>query len=389
MNDFVFRMPTRIVYGVGSMKQVPQLCKDQGFSRIFIVTGRTSTRKSPYLQELVEGLTAMGLTSLVYSDVEADPSVGTVDAGVKVLQEFGADAAIAFGGGSPMDAAKSITLVCANGDSILEYLRGRKTYTKRGIPLICIPTTAGTASEVTASAVTTDKLTKQKIGIGHDFQMPAFAVIDPVVQVSMPPAVTAATGLDALTHAIESYISLKGNPITDGLALTAIRLIGENLRLACADGENLEARGNMVMASLIAGCSFTNAGLGAVHGIAHPVGAQFGVAHGVANGIVLPYVMEYCLMANYSKFREIALALGKRAGHLTPREAAALSVVAVQELKADVGIPATLFEIGVPAAALEDIVKDAANFRLLPNSPRRLNADDLRIIVSRAIGAPQ
>ena len=202
----------------------------------------------------------------------------------------------------------------------------------------------------------------------------------------MPPAVTAATGMDALTHAIESYVALKANPISDGMALTAIRLIAENLRQACANGENLEARSNMALASLIAGISFTNAGLGAVHGIAHPVGAQYGISHGAANGIILPYVMEYCLMANYPTFREIAIAMGEDVAGLSARDAAVYAVAAVEELKQDLGIAATLAEVGVPAEALEPIVKDAVTFRLLPNSPRRLNADDLRIIVSQALG---
>jgi alcohol dehydrogenase class IV len=386
MNDFMFRMPTKVMFGVGMLKKVPDLCKEQGYSRIFIVTGSTSTRKSPHLQELLAAMAGLSMTTQVFSDVEADPSIETVDKGAMAMREFGADAVVAFGGGSPMDAAKSMSLVSANGGSIAEYMRAKKTFAKRGVPLICVPTTAGTGSEVTASAVTTDKVTKEKIGIGHDFQMPAYAIIDPLVQASMPPSVTAATGMDALTHAIEAYVALKANPISDGLALTAIRLIAENLRVACANGENVEARSNMALASLIAGVSFTNAGLGAVHGIAHPVGAQFGISHGLANGIILPYVMEYCLMANYPKFREIAIAMGEDVAGLTIRDAASYAVGAVEELKQDVGIPVALEEVGVPAEALESIVKDAVTFRLLPNSPRRLNADDLRIIVSQALG---
>ena len=386
MNDFMFRMPTKVMFGVGALRKVPGLCREQGYSRIFVVTGSTSTSKSPQLQELLAELADLSIATQVFSEVEADPSIETVDRGAAALGAFGTDAVIAFGGGSPMDAAKSMSLVSANGGSIADYMRAKKTFTKRGVPLICVPTTAGTGSEVTASAVTTDKATKEKIGIGHDFQMPAYAVIDPLVQVSMPPAVTAATGMDALTHAIESYVALKANPISDGMALTAIRLIAENLRQACANGENLEARSNMALASLIAGISFTNAGLGAVHGIAHPVGAQYGISHGAANGIILPYVMEYCLMANYPKFREIAIAMGEDVAGLSARDAAVYAVAAVEELKQDLGIPATLAEVGVPAAALEPIVKDAVTFRLLPNSPRRLNADDLRIIVSQALG---
>ena len=386
MNEFMFRMPTRVIFGVGACKNVPQLCKEQGFTRMFVVTGRTSTRKSPHLLALLDGLGKLGIVTQVYSDVEADPSVETVTNGAAAMAAFAADAIIAFGGGSPMDAAKSISMISANGGSILDYMLVRKTYTKRGVPLICIPTTAGTGSEVTAAAVTTDKETHRKIGVSSDFQMPAFAIIDPELHVSMPLSVTAATGIDALTHAIEAYIAVKANPVTDSLALSAIKMIGENLRLACGNGADLTARGNMALASLIAGGAFTNAGLGAVHGIAHPVGAQFGVAHGVANGIMLPYVMDYCLVANYQKFRDIAIALGQDVAGLELQNAAQLSVKAVALLKQDIGIPATLAEIGVPAEALEGIVKDASTYRQLGNSPRPLDGNDLRIIVSQALG---
>ena len=331
-------------------------------------------------------MNALGISTQVFSEVEADPSVETVTKGAAELTAFGADAAIAFGGGSPMDAAKSMAMISANGGSILDYMRVRKVYTKRPVPLICIPTTAGTGSEVTAAAVTTDKEAREKIGISHDFQIPAYAIVDPVLHVSMPPSVTAATGIDALTHAIEAYVAMKANPMTDSLALSAIKMIGDNLRLACANGEDLNARGNMAMASLIAGGAFTNAGLGAVHGIAHPVGAQFGVAHGVANGILLPFVMDYCLMSNYPKFRNIAGALGKPVEGGQDRDAAKLSVKAVCELKADIGIPETLAEIHISPDALDGIVRDAATYRQLSNSPRRLKSDDLQIIVSRALG---
>lgn len=386
MDDFIFRMPTRVVFGINALKKVPSICKEKGYQRVFAVTGMTSTRTSPHFVDLVKSLNEQGIVVEVFSDVEADPSVETVDRGAAKLAEFQADAVLAFGGGSPMDAAKSISMVCANGGSILEYMRGKKVFSRRGAPLICVPTTAGTGSEVTASAVTTDKTSREKIGIGHDFQMPDYAIIDPVVQTSMPPSVTAATGMDALTHAIEAYVALKANPMTDGLALSAIRMIAENLRLACANGQDLTARANMAMASLMAGVAFTNAGLGAVHAIAHPVGAQFGVSHGSANGIVLPYVMEYCLMANYPKFREIAVAMGKNVQGIGLRDSAALAVEAVEELKWDVGIPVSLDEIGVPEDALEAIAKDAATFRLLPNSPRRLTIEDLRVIIARALG---
>ena len=171
MNDFMFRMPTKVMFGVGALRKVPGLCREQGYSRIFVVTGSTSTSKSPQLQELLAELADLSIATQVFSEVEADPSIETVDRGAAALGAFGADAVIAFGGGSPMDAAKSMSLVSANGGSIADYMRAKKAFVQRGVPLICVPTTAGTGSEVTASAVTTDKATKEKIGIGHDFQI--------------------------------------------------------------------------------------------------------------------------------------------------------------------------------------------------------------------------
>ena len=386
MNDFMFRMPTRVIYGGEAEKNALSFCNGQKWSKIFIVTGKTSTKKSPHLLSMIEAMKGSGIEVQLYSEIEADPGVETVDKGAALMQAFQADAVVAFGGGSPMDAAKSMSLVGANGGSIIDYLRGRRSIARKGLPIICIPTTAGTGSEVTAAAVTTDKQSKEKIGISHDFLMPMLAIVDPNLHVSMPPSVTAATGIDALTHAIEAYVAVKANPITDALALHAIRLIGTSLRLAYANGADLNARSNMALASLIAGAAFTNAGLGAVHAIAHPLGGQFGVSHGVANGIMLPYVMEYCCLANYGKFRDIAQALGENICKLSEREAALKSVEAVKILKADIGIPNGLCEVNIFQDSVESIANDAATYRLLPNSPRCLMIEDLRIIISRAMG---
>ncbi len=385
MQNFIFRLQTKVIFGSGAVKNIGQICKELGASKIFLVTGKTATKKSPYIPQLVAALEAVGLQVLLYSEIEADPSIETVDHGAQILKEFGADAVIAFGGGSPMDAAKSMAMLSANDGSIADYIRGRKTIVNRSLPLICIPTTAGTGSEVTSAAVTSDKKTREKIGLSHDYMMPVLAIIDPELHISMPQAVTAATGIDALTHAIEAYISLKSTPISDALALHSIKLIGENLRRSYANGNDLETRSNMAIASLIAGGAFANAGLGAVHGIAHPVGAQFGVAHGVANGILLPHVLEYCLMADYTKFKNIAIAIGEDVAGMVEKDAAKQAITAIRNLNEDIGIPETLHEVGVPGSAIDDIVKDAASYRLLPNSPRQLTAKDLRIILERAL----
>lgn len=385
MEDYIFRLPTKVMFGVGMVKKIGEICKSQSASKVFLVTGRTSTKNSPYLSTVIASLEQSGIAVDLYAEIEADPSIETIDRGVMKMRDFKADAVVAFGGGSPMDAAKSMAMLMANEGSIADYIRVRRTILHRGLPVICIPTTAGTGSEVTAAAVTTDKQAKEKIGLSHDYMMPTIALVDPELHLSMPPSVTAATGIDALTHAIEAYVAQKATPISDALALQAIRMIGSNLRLAVADGDNLTARGNMASASLVAGAAFANAGLGAVHGIAHPVGAQYGVPHGIANGIMLPYVMEYCLIANFAKFRDIALALGEKVNDMTERQAASQAVQAVITLNKDIGIPDSLLAVGVSPSNIEDIVKDAATYRLLPNSPRKLTAADLRTIIGHAL----
>jgi alcohol dehydrogenase class IV len=385
MQEFIFRLPTRIMFGAGVVKNIDEVCKNLKATKVFLVTGQTSTKNSPHLPVIIASLEQAGIAVKLFSEIEADPSVETVDKGVAELKAFGADVVVAFGGGSPMDAAKSMAMLSTNEGSIGEYIRSKRTIISRGIPLVSIPTTAGTGSEVTAAAVTTDKATQEKLGLSHDYLIPVVAMVDPQLHISMPPSVTAATGIDALTHAIEAYIAMKATPLSDALAIHSIKMIGANLRRAYANGSDLETRGNMAIASLIAGGSFTNAGLGAVHAIAHPVGAQFGVPHGVANGVMLPYVMEYCLIANYPKFRDIAVALGEDVSGMSEKDAAVHAVKAVRSLNKDIGIPGSLLDTGVTADAAEAIVKDAATYRLLPNSPRQLTAKDLHIIVERAL----
>lgn len=385
MQEFLFRMPTRVMFGEGVVGKAGEICTGLGAQKAFVITGRGPTKDSPYLAAMLRSLENAGVSAQLFSEVEADPSVATVERGAELMRQASVDVVIAFGGGSPIDAAKAMSILQTNEGKAIEYLLAKRTVQKPGIPLIAIPTTAGTGSEVTASSVMTDTENQRKVGFSHDFMMPRYAIMDPLLHVSMPPATTAATGLDALTHAIEAYVGLKAQPISDACCIHAIKLVGQHLRTAVRDGNNVEARSQMALASLLAGAGFANAGLGAVHGIAHAVGAQFGTAHGLANGIILPYVMEYCLASNLAKFRDIAIALGEPVGHSSLEAGAAKSVEAVVKLKKDVGIPTSLSEVGVTEKAMFPIVKDAATFRLLPNSPRKLAEADLENIVRRAL----
>ncbi|MBU2703066.1 alcohol dehydrogenase [Sporomusaceae bacterium BoRhaA] len=385
MNDFSFRFPTEVLFGNDIIRQIGEECQKRKARKAFLVSGKTATKKSPFLPIILDSLEQAGIEVQLYSEIEADPSIETVDRGVIEVQKFGADLILAFGGGSPMDAAKSIAMVANNGGFIEDYMRKRRSIRQPSITLICIPTTAGTGSEVTAGAVTSDKKSKEKIGVAHALMMPSLAIVDPKLHVSMPREVTAATGIDALTHAIEAYIANSAEPLSDALALHAIKLIGKYLRPAYANGNQLEARSQMALASLMAGAVFTNVGLGAVHGLAHSLGAKFGIVHGVANGIMLPYVMEACLVANYEKFSNIAEALGENVAAIPLRKAARKAVVAVVKLKQDIDIPHDLREIGLDEQVISMIVPDALAYRLLPNSPRKLTKADLERIVRQAL----
>lgn len=385
MSEFTFRMFTKVLYGPGMIAKAGEACKELGATRVFLFTG-SHVVQTPAFAAVEASLSRAGLAVEVFAGVEADPSIETVDSAAGRMKEFRADLAVAIGGGSPMDAAKSSCLLQTNGGSIGDYLRKRRAIVHDALPLVCIPTTAGTGSEVTAAAVTTDRVAREKIGLNHDSIMPKLAIIDPEIHASMPPALTAATGLDALCHAIEAYVSRQAEPFSDAFCLQAIRLIGQNLGKAFADGQDLAARGNMALASAIAGVAFANAGLGVVHAVAHCLGAMYHIPHGVANALILPYAMEFNLPANLPKFKEIAIALGESVAGLSLREAAARSVQAVKQLKEDVGLPATLREAGVEEKDFPAIVANSLTFRLLPANPRTVAAKDIEYILKKAMG---
>lgn len=385
MKEFVFRLYTKVLYGEGAAKKLGEECKKFNAKKVFFVTDSFMVEHSPVFPVLVESIKTAGLEVMVFSDVEADPSVETVDGAADIMKKFGGDIVVALGGGSPMDTAKSVSVLQTNEGSIREYMRKNRMISNPAVPLICIPTTAGTGSEVTAGAVTTDRQAEEKLGVSHDSMMPKLAIVDPELQVSMPPHLTASTGLDALCHAIEAYVSTEAEPISDAMCLYAIRMIGENIRKAVANGRDMEARGKMALASLMAGVGFAQAGLGAVHAIAHCLGAMYHVPHGVANALMLPYVMEFNVPANMEKFREIAIALGENVDGLSLRDAAYRSAEAVKQMKDDLGIPKSLQDVGVKESDFETIVKNSITYRLLPFNPRTVSERDIENILKKAI----
>ncbi|MDR0424705.1 MAG: iron-containing alcohol dehydrogenase [Clostridiales Family XIII bacterium] len=388
MKDFVFKMPTRVHFGVGAVRKLPEICKGLGGKKLFIITG-PNVAKSSAMAAVREALGSAGTEYEVYAGSVPDPPIEAVDAVTRIFAESGANMIVALGGGSPIDLAKAAAMLSTNGGSVADYLfGGTKTVAKPSVPLIAIPTTAGTGSEVTAASVITDTKNRIKLSVTHDYVIPKAALIDPQLQADTPALVTASTGMDALTHAIESYVSLNANPISDAMGIYAMRMIGENLRIAVADGGNMEARANMAVASLIAGVAFMNGGLGVVHGIAQAMGGIHHTPHGIANGVMLPYAMKRNLPGNFKKFGDIARALGKDTGGLPARDAARLSVDAVAELRMDIKVPRSLGDIGIEEKDFQGIIDATMPFRLLALNPCKLAESDVEGILRQALRAP-
>jgi alcohol dehydrogenase len=255
-------------------------------------------------------------------------------------------------------------------------------------PLVAVPTTAGTGSEVTWFSVLTDPDAKAKIVIATPFIAPNVAMIDPVMTQTMPPEITAFTGMDALTHAVEAYVSAKATPMSDTLALRAIELIGSNLRQAVGNGDNLEARSNMMLGSTIAGMAFANSSVGLVHAMAHALGGWFNIAHGIVNAVLLPPVMEYNLIACPAKYADIAVAMGENIEGLSDIEAAHISVEAIHDLSEDIGIPRDLKKLGADPSLVGQLADETENQRgAYPFNPRKANKTDVIGIFNKVFEA--
>ncbi|HOV79945.1 MAG TPA: iron-containing alcohol dehydrogenase [Bacillota bacterium] len=372
-----------IITGRGSLARIADEAKSLGATKILIVTDPVLL-KTGLIERVMEALAPTGLGIGIFSEVEPEPRLQIVTKCQQAIKEGGYDLIVAVGGGSSMDVSKAASILMTNPGTVNDYL-GVNLVPNPGTPVIAVPTTAGTGSEVTPIAILSDVEEQLKKGVVSPYLLPKAAIVDPELTLTMPPHITAATGMDALTHAVEAYISVNATPITDILALEAIRLIALNLRTAVANGQDIEARSNMSMASLLAGIAFANAGVGAVHALAYPLGAQFHVPHGVANAVLLPYVMEWNLLGALSRFKTMALAMGERVEDLSDRMAADKFNEAIKQLAADIRIPLHLRELGVTAESVPGMAEGAAKVtRLLANNPRILTVDDIREIYERA-----
>lgn len=375
--------PTSYI-GWGCLSVLPDEVKRLQAKKILIVTdpfllklGITDTIEKPLQQ--------MGCTTDIYTDVEPEPPLEIGERLVAYTRSHEFDLVIGLGGGSALDLAKIAAVLSMNDGNVSDYLNlsGNRTITDKGLPKILIPTTSGTGSEVTNISVLSLDTTKDVVT--HDFLLADVAIVDPELTITLPPKVTAATGVDALTHAIEAYVSKNANPVTDSLAFKAIQLISGAIRTAVKDGENKQARSDMSYGSYLAGLAFFNAGVAGVHALAYPLGGQFHIAHGDSNAVLLPYVMGYIRISCEEQLKHILEAMGSSTVGQTQEEASYTCINKLEELVNDVGIPSTLKGFNIPIESLEALTDDAIKqTRILSRSPMELKRDDIFAIYKSA-----
>ncbi|KIL49414.1 iron-containing alcohol dehydrogenase [Jeotgalibacillus soli] len=370
--------------GWGALEQLIPEVRNYSPEKILVVTD-PMLEKIGLVERVTKPLEENDYKVTVYTDVVPEPPLATGEKLVSFTREGQFDMVIGVGGGSALDLAKLAAVLSVHEGSVEDYLNlsGSKQVEKKGLPKILIPTTSGTGSEVTNISVLS--LVSTKDVVTHDYLLADVAIVDPELTVSVPAKVTAATGIDALTHAVEAYISVNASPATDGLALQAIRLIGRSLRKAVENGEDKQARIDMSHGSYLAGLAFFNAGVAGVHALAYPLGGQFHISHGESNAVLLPYVMGYIRKSCTSRMSDILNALGGNSSYMTEEEASYKCVEELERLVKDVGIPSTLAGFDIPESALESLTQDGVKQkRILARSPLTLKEDDIRNIYRSA-----
>ncbi len=361
-----FRMPKSVLYGRNSLEKLGEQSKKLG-KRAFIVSD-TIMEKLGYVESCIKQLNAKGITVSTYNKVNTEPTNIHVLEALSICKEGKCDFIIGIGGGSCIDVAKAIAVLYTNGGEIEDYVQKDVEIEKDPLPLIAIPTTSGTGSEVTSVVVITNKKTDVKMMIKHPNFTPQVAIIDPILTRSLPPYITAATGVDALCHAIEAYFSKVSQPLTDVLALSAIESIMKYLRIAYEDGDNMEAREAMMIASLQAGIAFSNASVTLVHGMSRPVGALFHVPHGISNAILLPTVLEYTKAKAVRRLADIGHNLNKDLYSHSDEEVANYTIAEIKKLCFDLRIP-NLREYGIGEVEFENAISKMAKDAIASGSP--------------------
>lgn len=383
MSTTTFFIPPVNLMGAGCLAEAVSAIRGYGFRHALIVTDAGLARAG--VAAKVAGLLAAhDIQATVFDGAQPNPTVANVDAGLALLRAKDCDCVISLGGGSPHDCAKGIALVAANGGRIGDY-EGVDKSARPQLPLIAINTTAGTASEMTRFCIITDEARHIKMAIVDRNVTPILSVNDPSLMLAKPAALTAATGMDALTHAVEAYVSTAATPITDACALKAVALIAANLRRAVADGQDLEAREQMAYAQFLAGMAFNNASLGYVHAMAHQLGGFYDLPHGVCNAVLLPHVEAFNAPVAAARLAEVARAMGAELGGLDEAAGAERCLAEIRKLAADVGIPAGLAQLGVKAGDIPTLAANALKDACGLTNPRPADQVEIEAIFRGAL----
>lgn len=379
----LFRTSKRIYTGIGCLASLSEELQRISPSRILVVTDPGVKRAGAF--ERLKGLLVEGKFAFEEFDgIDIEPTLETLERCLQWIGKKKFDGVVGLGGGSSMDVAKVAAIMMANEGSPQDYM-GIEKIPRPGVPMIMIPTTAGTGAEVTPNALLIDKKEKVKKSLVSSFLVPDVAIVDPELTVTLPPDLTASTGMDALTHCLESFISLRATPMTELVSLEGVRRISGSLREAYTHGANLQARYQMTLGSLYGGIALTNAGTTAVHALAYPLGGRYGISHGISNAIMLPYVMKYNCLSNMAKFVQIAEAMGEDLYGLNQREAAFRAIDGMFQLASDVNIPLHLKDLEIPKEAIPEMAADAVKWaRLLTNNPRQMTQQDAEAIYREA-----
>ena len=362
-------------FGPGAREVLPKEISRLGYKKAFVATDKDLI-KFGVAEKVLKVLDAAGIPYEVFSDIKPNPTVANVKAGVAAFAASGADFILAIGGGSSMDTAKAVGIITNNPEfADVVSLEGVADTKKKSVPIIALPTTAGTAAEVTINYVITDEANEKKMVCVDPNDIPVMAIVDAELMYTLPKSLTAATGMDALTHAIEGLITKGAWEMSDMFELKAIEMIARYLETAVNEPQNAEARNGMAVAQYIAGMAFSNVGLGVVHGMAHPMGAIFDIPHGVANALLLPTIMEFNMPAAVDKYVQIAKAMDVYSAGMSKEEAAQAAVDAVRALAIRVGIPQHLTELGINEGDLDRLATAAAADVCTPGNPREVNKE--------------
>lgn len=377
---YKLELPKRSHFGAGSIAKVEEAVRLFKARKVFIISD-PGVAKAGLIDHLVDVIIKRAKRVAVFDRTEPEPTIRSIENALVALRSAGdVDLLVSLGGGSVMDTAKCANIVATNGGSVLDYEEGKesKKNIDKLIPHVAIPTTAGTGSEGTVWAIFIDPKRKFKAGIQDPRLIADMIILDPEVTTTMPPRITAGTGMDALTHAIEAFVSVYASPFTDALSAKSIKLIADSLRTAYNDGEDIEARGNMLLASYMAGIAFSNSSCGIVHTLAETIGGFYRIPHGITNSLMLPSVMEFNASSRREKFSRIAELMGEDIKGISLQAGAAKSVDAVRRLAEDIELPRTLREVGVKKKDISTLAAMAFPWANISGNPREVTQDQLR-----------